>query len=273
MMSIEDYIRELKLRNIKSRNLSDEEYFAEQVRWYNDSVGKLDEVDGYNCDICRNKGDIAYIDDNGYDIHKPCKCQKVRMALRRAKRSGLGEVITEFTFDKYDAKDEWQRAIKTSAQQFCTDDDAKWFFIGGQVGSGKTHICTAISAHYIKQGYDVKYMVWAEEAKKMKAVVNDENYQDMIGEYKDVEVLYIDDFLKVRNGEKPTTGDINLAFEIINHRLLEKDKITIISSEKTLDEIMDYDEATMSRIYQKAGAYKFNIGKDRQKNYRLNGGV
>ena len=107
----------------------------------------------------------------------------------------------------------------------------------------------------------------------MKAVVNDENYQEMISKYKDAQVLYIDDFFKVRNGEKPTTGDINLAFEIINHRLLEKDKITIISSEKTLDEIMDYDEATMSRIYQKAGSYKFNIGKDRSKNFRLNGSV
>ena len=272
MMSIKDYVKELKLRNIEPRNLSDEEYLAEQIRWYNESKGSLDEVDGYNCDICLNKGDIAYIEGD-CEMHKPCKCQRIRAALRRAKRSGLGEVITEFTFDKYIAKDEWQQAIKDKAKEFCTDETAKWFFIGGQVGSGKTHICTAISAHYIKKGYDVKYMIWAEDAKKMKAVVNDENYQEMISEYKDAQVLYIDDFFKVRNGEKPTTGDINLAFEIINHRLLEKDKITIISSEKTLDEIMDYDEATMSRIYQKAGSYKFSIGKDRSKNFRLNGGV
>lgn len=35
------------------------------------------------------------------------------------------------------------------------------------------------------------------------------------------------------------------------------------------DELMDYDEATMSRIYQQTGKYKLNIGKDRGKNYRL----
>jgi DNA replication protein DnaC len=86
-----------------------------------------------------------------------------------------------------------------------------------------------------------------------------------------VDILYIDDFLKVRNGEEPTNGDLNLAFEIINHRLLDKEKSTIISSEKTLDEIIMYDEALMSRVYQNAGEYNISIKQDRNKNYRLKG--
>lgn len=255
--------------NVDVPQLSPQEYQQQRVDWYNQEIGTLNEIDGYNCDLCKNKGFIARLDDNGYEVHRACKCQKVRATLKRARRSGLGEVITEFTFDKYKNTEDWQTKIKNTAQAFCKDDEAKWFYIGGQVGAGKTHICTAIAAHYIKTGQEVKYMLWCEESKNLKALVNDVSYQSEINIYKTIDVLYIDDFLKVQNGENPTPADIKLAFEIINHRLLDNDKITIISSEKMLDELMDYDEATMSRIYQKTGIYKLNIGKDRNKNYRL----
>ena len=257
--------------NVDVPQLSPQEYQQQRIDWFNQSVGNLNEADGYNCDECKNKGFIARLDENGYEVHRACKCQKVRATLKRARRSGLGEVITEFTFNKYQDIEEWQTKVKNTAQAFCKDDKAKWFYIGGQVGAGKTHICTAIAAHYIKAGQEVKYMLWCEESKNLKALVNDVRYSTEIDLYKTVDVLYIDDFLKVQNGENPTPADIKLAFEIINHRLLDNDKITIISSEKMLDELMEYDEATMSRIYQKTGSYKLNIGKDRNKNYRLRG--
>ncbi len=242
---------------------------SEKVKSYNNIEGDLHKVDGYNCEKCKNKGFIARLGENGEEIHSECSCKKIRSTLRRARKSGLGDIITQYTFKSYKDTQEWQKTIKSKAEAFCADDTAKWFFIGGQVGCGKTHICTAIAAHYIKAGLEVKYMLWSEEAKKLKAFVNDVNYQDMISLYKNIDVLYIDDFLKVKNGEVPTAADINLAFEIINHRLLDKSKITIISSEKTLEDILDYDEATMSRIYQQAGIYKISVAKDRSKNYRL----
>lgn len=251
------------------QNFSLREHRLQMAEFYNNSEGDLNTIDGYDCKVCKNKGFIAKVDDNACEVYSLCQCQKIRATLKRAKESGLGDILTEYTFDKYIATDEWQKHIKEKAQEFCKNDDAHWFYIGGQVGSGKTHICTAIAAHYIKSGQEVKYMLWSEESKKLKSLVNDIGYQDEIALYKDVDVLYIDDFLKVRNGETPTNGDINLAFEIINHRLLSKDKITIISSEKTLDELLDYDEATMSRISKKAERYKLNISKDRNKNYRL----
>lgn len=267
--SMSDILAKLQSEHNIESNLSHREYQQQRIDWYNQSVGNLNEEDGYNCELCKNKGFIAKLDEADNEVHSICKCQKIRATLRRAKRSGLGDILTEYTFDKYEATEEWQKYIKETAQEFCRDDEAHWFYIGGQVGAGKTHICTAISAHYIKSGREVKYMLWSEEAKKLKALANDIGYQDEIALYKNVDVLYIDDFIKVRNGESPTNADINLAFEIINHRLLSRDKITIISSEKTLDEMLDYDEATMSRISKKTGRYKLNIGKDRNKNYRL----
>ena len=269
MNSMADILSKLKAEHGIDHDLSPMEYQQQRVDWYNNIEGDLHKVDGYECSICKNKGFIAKLDPTGCEVHSVCKCRKIRATLRRAQRSGLGNIITEYTFDKYNATEEWQKVILDKAKDFCNNEYAHWFYIGGQVGSGKTHICTAIAAHYIKAGHEVKYMLWSEEAKKLKSLVNDYSYQDEISVYKEVDVLYIDDFLKVKNGENPTPADINLAFEIINHRLLSKDKITIISSEKTLDEMMDYDEATMSRIYQKAGLYKISIGKDKQKNYRL----
>lgn len=243
-----------------------------QVDMYNNSHGNLNEFDGYNCDICHNKGFIARLDENGYEVHRYCKCQKVRNTLRRAKRSGLGDILSDYTFDKFKALDGWQIELKNKAQAFCKDDSSRWFFVGGQPGSGKTHICTAIAAHYIKVGLNVQYMLWCEDSKRLKALVNDfTEYQNEVNKFKDVDVLYIDDFLKTQHGEQPTKGDINLAFEILNHRLMNPEQITIISSEKTLTDILTYDEATMSRIYQQTKNYKTNIAKDINKNYRLKG--
>lgn len=269
-LSIKDIVKKLMEQyDIEIPDLTTEDWQKEKIKHYNETPGNLNDVDGYNCELCKNRGHSLVLGADGVELYRECRCIQTRATLQRAKKSGLGDVITEYTFDKYITTEDWQLNLKRTAQAFCTEDSAKWFFIGGTVGCGKTHLCTAIAAHYIKAGYEVKYMLWAEEAKKLKALVNDESYQSLIEKYKSVPVLYIDDFLKVKQGEQPTAADINLAFEIINHRLINREAITIISSEKMLDEIMDYDEATMSRIYQKTGVYKLNIPKDRNKNYRL----
>lgn len=268
--SIYELLQKAKeLQGTDRAGFSYHDYQLSQVDWFNKMEGNMNESDGYNCDACKNKGYIARLGDDDNIIQTQCKCFKTRATMLRAQRSGLGEIITEYTFDKFEDTEEWQKVLKQKAQSFCKNDDAGWFYIGGQVGSGKTHLCTAIAAHYIKAGREVKYMLWSEEGKKLKALANSPEYQEEISVYKDVDVLYIDDFVKVKNGENPTPADINLAFEIINHRLMSREKVTIISSEKTLDEMLEYDEATMSRIYQKAGIYKINIGKDKNKNFRL----
>lgn len=264
-----EILADLQAKHGIDPEMTDDDYMQEKVRRYNETEGKLHEIDGYNCKVCKNKGFIARVAANGYEEATECRCKPIRATLNRAKRSGLGDILKENTFDKYLIKDEWQRIIKEKAQAFCNDDAAKWFFIGGQSGAGKTHLCTAIAAHYIKAGQEVKYMVWCEESKTLKALANDFTYRDEIEIYKNVDVLYIDDFLKTENDGKPSGADLRLAFEIINRRILDKNKVTIISSEYTLGEVIDFDEATMGRVAEKTGEYKINIAKDRKKNYRL----
>lgn len=137
---------------------------------------------------------------------------------------------------------------------------------------GKTHICTAIAGHYIESGKDCRYMLWRDDAVKLKQLVNDyTEYQNLIEEYKQVDVLYIDDLFKSQKGAEPTRADINIAFELLNNRLMDKSKITVISSEFPIREALQFDEATIGRVYQQAGVYKISIDKDMSKNYRLRG--
>lgn len=274
---LDNILQNLTEKHLNGVDLTPEEKAKQQCEWSNNTEGHLHEKDGYNCDICRNKGFVYEVrqDTAGgfYEVAIPCKCEKIRQTLNRAKRSGLGNILTDYTFDKFETPEEFHRTLKDKAQEFCKDDNAKIFYIGGQSGSGKTHLCTAIAGHYIKQGKDCRYMLWRDDAVKLKQCVNDYAvYQPLINEFKNVDVLYIDDLFKSANGEEmtpPTRADINIAFEIVNHRILDKDKITIISSEFTMEQALEFDEATMGRIYQPAKNYTINISKDRQKNWRL----
>ena len=247
-----------------------EEWTQKQVDIFNSTEGRLHLKDGYSCPYCKNKGTIAKIDENGTEVHYYCKCMKIRKTLFEAKSSGLKAVLSSFTFKNFTTSEPWQRAIKDKAVAFCKDENANWFFIGGQPGCGKTHICTAISSFYLKSGCQVKYMNWCEDSKKLKGVINDFLlYEKDFSLFKKASVLYIDDFLKTKGGEEPTKGDINLAFELINHRLMNSGYITIISSEKTIEETGAFDEGTMSRIFQCTGQYKITIGADKRKNFRI----
>ena len=248
-----------------------------RVDSFNVTDGELDKGDGYTCDLCRNKGQIMYLTvENGTPLEwaKPCKCMTARSAIRRMKRSGLGNVIKEKTFDKYQATEPWQQALKTAAVAYAKEP-AGWFFMGGQPGCGKSHLGAAICRHFLLAGRAVVYMSWLDDAAQLKGSKSDGSYTDLVARYKEAEILYIDDLFKTeeRDGVKqpPTGADIRLAFEIINYRYNNPGLLTIVSSEYYAGQLLDIDEAVGSRIIEMAGGNSFNIAKERSRNYRLKG--
>jgi DNA replication protein DnaC len=193
------------------------------------------------------------------------------------KASGLENVLKDYRFDNYVAKEPWQQGVIDKAKKFVNDEGNHWFFMGGQSGCGKTHLCTAVCREFLLKGKSVQYMLWRDDVTKLKSAVTDsEEYGKLIDRYKNADVLYIDDLFKtgkVDSGfQKPTAADINVAFEILNYRYNNPALITIISSELTEDELLDIDEATGGRIYERAKK-AFSIGQDRKKNYRIKGVV
>lgn len=262
--------------------MSQKERAQAQVDSYNASTGDRNLLDGYDCPICKNKGMIAVLTEtNGIysDTNRFCVCNEIRKQRLRLKKAGLLHMVETCTFDRYETPDAWQAAIKEKAMRFCQDDEHLFFFIGGQSGAGKTHICTAITAHYIDQGKRAKYMVWIDESNKLKGLVTEPGeYAAAMDEIKKTEVLYIDDLFKPIRGANgqitpPSYADIRLAMEIINYRYNNPGLITIISGERTIDELLYLDEALAGRISQlsKEGGYCINLKKDSGRNWRLKG--
>lgn len=266
--------KRFNLPEVEPEKLSREEYEQKQVDFYNASKGNLMDIDGYDCTLCHNKGDFQYVKD-GYIYTKSCSCMDTRKAIANMKKSGLENIIRDYTFERFEAKEEWQKDIKEKALAYLKDEDSNWFFIGGNPGAGKTHICTAICREFLLQGKKVKYMLWKEESTLLKAVVNEPQiYTSRIEKLKQVDILYIDDFLKPLKSKDgsvmpPTTADINLAFEILDYRK-NANLRTIISSERFIGEIIGIDEATGSRILEKTkNKYFINIKRDKSRNQRL----
>ncbi len=244
------------------------------------AAGTLNEQDGYDCPYCLNRGYFwDYEDKPPYkEFTVDCKCKKIRASIRRMKRSGLEPVLKRCTFDKYETPEQWQKIIKEKAQAFSQIVDElenKWFFMGGAVGGGKTHLCTAVSRDFLKQGKEVRYMLWVEEVAKLNAAVTDEAvYRALIEPLKTVAVLYIDDFFKPTRDSrgqimKPTPGYLKRAYEIIDYRYQHRDLITIISSEWHVNELEEIDSAVGSRIYEMTKENAYNIAKSKDRNYRL----
>lgn len=229
-----------------------------RLEWYNSTTGNLK---GYNCPLCKNRGDFYVIRD-GYLFSQDCECMKIRNAIREANNSGFDGSMKVNTFDTYKAESNWQEDVLKKAKAFVVN--GKWFAILGESGSGKTHICTAITRDLFMQGKSVKYMQWVEDSGRLKARVNEpQEYDALLDVFKNAEVLFIDDLFKI----EPTIADVRLAYELINYRYVKK-LTTIISSEKQLDELMEIDSAIAGRINEMAGNYLIKI-KGKDKNLRF----
>jgi DNA replication protein DnaC len=216
---------------------------------------------GVDCDICGNTGFITAWKD-GVSSAAVCPCMTEFYNKQRISVSGLARAFEVCTLENFKAAAPWQKAMKDKALEFLNADGV-WFFIGGAVGCGKTHICTAICGELIKRR-SVHYMPWRDATVPLKASVTDEEeYQRLIRRPKSADVLYIDDFFKGGHSE----ADVRLAFEIINHRYVNG-LTTIISSEHSIGGILEIDEAVGSRINQMAEGFQLSVGGT-DKNMRL----
>lgn len=262
--------------------MSPEEWEKYKADDYNRQPGTLNQEDGYDCPICQNKGHTlkAVQDWRGWwsNVYEECKCMKVRGTIRKMQRSGLGDVIRDKTFDKYKAPEEWQQVIKGKAREYAGNPRG-WFFIGGQSGAGKSHLCTAICREFLLAGREVVYMVWSGDIEQLQGLSksNPDQRMRMMDRLKNADVLYIDDMFKPteKNGVKqaPSAWDIKVTFEIINARYNSPNLPTIISSEWTQDGLVGIDQATGGRIKEMAGEYAISIKPDIGKNHRLKGAI
>lgn len=257
-------VQEIAIPKINTE-LSYSDFLQMRADAYNQKEGDLK---GYDCRICRNKGYIAKITD-GYEKLAECRCLKIRETLRRIECSGLEELLRQCTFKNYECTESWQTALKEAVMKFSEQEKGS-LCIGGQSGCGKTHLCTAAVGQFIKKGYSARYFIWREDSPKLKAMVNDPQYEQEMTGYKRSDVLYIDDMFKCKGNDidKITDADVKLAFELIDYRD-RNHMTTLISTELSAEELIKTDEALGGRILSMTKGNRFYIPRDEKKNYRL----
>lgn len=241
---------------------SDEWTYLEAKRY---NAHTREPINGYDCPICFNKQSIMVTQESRGQLYngiKPCECQSIHNTQLNINRSNMAKVLETMTMEAFNTKDEVTKHMKSLALDYVENYNGEtWFYIGGQVGAGKTHIATATINELMKKGNQALYMRWHEITQELKPLVNDKEYANIMRKYQTANLLYIDDFLK-----KYTDADLDIAFRLLQGRL-DNNLATIITSEKFAMEIPD--EAIRSRIEQACKKYNVNIGRDTKKNQRL----
>lgn len=246
-------------------------YDKMKIDSYNRTDGNLS---GYDCRKCLNRGKYAIAKEGGGMSIVDCDCMKIRRCVEKMEASGLRGVIKNYTFDAYQDTEKWQKTIKQVAMEYAEKMDG-WLLFCGQSGGGKTHLCTAVCRHFLLANKEVRYMPWRQDAQELKAMEPNKRV-DAQKKLQTVPILFIDDLFKTARASdgsiNPTVADINLAFDIINYRYTKR-LPTIISTERTPEELMAFDEATAGRMLEMAKGYTYSIEKKPGRNYRLRGVV
>lgn len=247
---------------------TEEEKLDFKIKSMNSKVGNENLEDGVMCQKCLNKGAIFYVRD-GYESAVDCECMIERKIVRELKKSGLYHEFKTRRFDNFETTSKEQENLLQKAVNFTKDFKGNWFVVMGQSGAGKTHVCTAISNRLIKTGKKFKYMPFVRDinliTRGLKSFTSSikEEAENLLETYKNIDILYIDDFLKV-------SGNNEVVFDLIDHRY-SNNLTTIISTELLPGSVINYDEAVAGRILEKSKDYTVVISKDPNKNYRFKG--
>lgn len=230
----------------------------------------------YDCPVCKNKGLVAFLNEDGAFAVHDCSCRRIRSSRISAVKSGLGELLNK-RVNTFQAEAPWQAQLRERTIAFIEcfrrqdTPRPKGFVMLGQSGCGKTHLCAAVCNFFIDQGKQVRYMSWLNTADELKILRIEEpaSYRRRMGELSCADVLYIDDLFKAKSIQGISERDVTLAFEILNHRLNLPEGITIVSSEWLAEDLRKVDTAVAGRLLELSGDYLLQIPRGDRYNRRI----
>lgn len=177
--------------------------------------------------------------------------------------SGMPEELLKKKINDYQAAQEWQSILKRKAVEYVRQTDDRrfdgWLLLSGQSGSGKTHLCAAVANKLLADGKAVKYTTWPDLMRAVKSF----DYEPLDAA-KRAKVLLLDDLYKM----EPSREEAKATYELIEHRYTER-LVTLVTTERTANELMEIDEAVAGRIVERCGPNWANISKNPTKNWRV----
>lgn len=225
------------------------------------------------CKICNGTTWIFIKDANGVEWANPCECREKMISLKLLASSGISEEDSKKGFAGFNTFNE---PVLVNAKGTATSYFQKFMTIEGErinsimlcgaSGRGKTTLGMAVANNLISSGVGVRYMPYRDSVTELKQLLGHENkqlYKDKMHRLQNARVLFIDDLLKGKVNET----DINIMYEIINYRYLQR-KPVIISTEKTMEDLLAFDEAIGSRLIEMSKGYIITFDNS-VPNYRL----
>lgn len=223
------------------------------------------------CSECDDVGFIPHEDDKGYIVYRPCKCRKMLKVQKIWEQSGISVNDIDKSFSNFEA---WNREVKTMKEMALNyymrfnsirAERNNSIMFCGNPGSGKTHLSLSLANKLMNdKSIAVLYMPYRDVVTSIKQnMIDEEQYKKTLSKYQKAEVLLIDDMFK----GKITESDVNIMFELINYRYLNRLPI-IVSTEYSVEKILQFDEAIGSRLYEMAKGYVTEVTGIKN-NYRL----
>ena len=233
------------------------------------------EPTSYNCEHCKDTGDVWV---NAWTMREctHCNIKKIEETQRKIAASRITEEFKTKIFKNFD-KENIEPDVK-EAYNTAVDYVTKYKGIKknrqnsiallGSSGCGKTHLLMAVSNNLLRQGIEVVYFPWVETIRELSDA-DKEKRADMVHRFQQCEVLFIDDLFKGR--EAPTAFQFEIIWSILNYRYLNH-KAIMISSERSISDLLDIDIAVGSRISEMTDLHRAFIQGDIDKvNYRIKG--
>lgn len=228
----------------------------------------------YECDRCKDTGIIEL--DNGDAA--VCQCMERKRRERLFASSKITPAFRSKTLDNFhtvgktDVVREMHECAKKYAENFpeIRYQEDNWIAFLGEPGCGKTHLSLAIANKLLGDGIPVLYFQHVEGVQEfLNSWDEHEIYSQKLEEMKKIPVLVWDDLFKPVGDTNKTEKKI--AFEVLNYRYLNL-LPTIISSERSIKDLVLIDKAIGSRIAERARKFTVTI-TGLEHNFRLTKGA
>ncbi len=212
---------------------------------------------------CKNEvlGHVYYPEvykDSLEFIYKPCKFFKEDTLKNHTKFFKTPPVLMNATLS--DLINEKERNsilkyIKDFLKKKVSGESVKGMYLSGSFGSGKSYILSALLNELSNKGYVTVNVYYPELLKMLKGSFNDSNYDEIMDEILDCDVLLLDDI----GAENNTSWSRDEVLGTILQHRMDNNLTTFFTSNYTIDELEkvlseikgDSDEIKARRIVER----------------------